>query len=477
MPNQDDLAKTLAEHGQEHVLRHLDSLNPEERAAFTKDLSEIDFDLVGRLVDTWVKNTPAPVPFEAITAVDALPLIDENRAEDIAAYAEGEAVLKAGRVGVVTVAGGQGTRLGYDGPKGAYPIGPLTEKSIFQYHAEKIRNTQQRYGVTLPWYIMVSDANREATIAFFREHNYFGLNESDVQFFQQRMMPCVDEQGNLLLDCPGKLAQNPNGHGGTIPALVENGIVADCRKRGVDTLSYVQVDNWAVKIADPYFIGYHAQRASEFSSKIHRKRLPRESVGVHCVCDGVCHVIEYSELDIYPQLLETNPDGSLVHYAGNPAIHLLDVDFVDRVNSKFDEFPWHVAHKKVPFLNDAGERIEPDAPNAYKFETFIFDALQYVSRPPLYLETISAGEYTPTKQFDGPNSVVAARQSMSDYWGDWLEAAGVAVPRDGEGHVSVHIEISPAYALTKDEFLAKAKGKNYDCAEGLAIDASGAASK
>ena len=472
-----DLEETLAGHGQDHVLRHWDSLNDADRETFAAQLNDIDFPLVEGLVEKWVKNTPQPTPFEKIEAVDALSLIDPKRPEDQEAYAHGEEVLRAGRVGVVTVAGGQGTRLGYDGPKGAYPIGPISETSIFQYHAEKIVNTQKRYGVTLPWYIMVSDANHAATKAFFEENNYFGLNADDVSFFQQRMMPCVDGDGKFILDSPGSIAQNPNGHGGTIPALVENGIVEDCKKRGVDTLSYVQVDNWAVKIADPYFIGYHDQQKSEFSSKIHRKREPRESVGVHCVCDGVCQVIEYSELDIYPQLLEQNPDGSLVHYAGNPAIHLLDVGFVERVFDAFDQFPWHVAHKKVPYLGDNGETVTPDEPNAYKFETFIFDALQYASRPPLYLEIISAGEYTPTKQFDGPNSVTAARQSMSDYWGGWIELAGGAVPRDGEGHVTVPIEISPAFALDVEEFVAKSDGKSYDCSAGLVIDASGATSK
>jgi UDP-N-acetylglucosamine/UDP-N-acetylgalactosamine diphosphorylase len=320
---------------------------------------------------------------------------------------------------------------------------------------------------------MVSEANGAATREFFQANGYFGLNPEDVKFITQRMVPCVDDKGKFMLETPSRLAKNPNGHGGCIPAMVENGVLEDARSRGIEMLSYFQVDNWAVKVADPYFIGYHALRQADMSSKNHRKDSPREAVGVHCLCDGAYHVIEYSELDLYPQLLETDAAGNVVYYAGNPAIHILSVDFVQRVYDRFDEFPWHRAHKKIHCIDERGEGLQPRKPNGYKFETFVFDALRFISHPPVALEIDRMGEYTPTKQFEGDNSVVAARRSMANHWAKWLEAAGAQVPRDEEGNCALAIEISPLFALTQDEFLRKSNGKTWPVDGGLAIDAQG----
>lgn len=397
----------------------------------------------------------APEKFNHIEPVPLIPKLAENpRAQE--AIDAGEQALRQGRVALCLVAGGQGTRLGFQGPKGAYPIGPVSKKTLFEFHAEKMHNLQARYGCTLPWYIMTSEANNEQTRQFFHQNNHFGLHPENIIFFSQRMVPCVDEQGKLMLAAPDTLASNPNGHGGCIPALVENGILEDARNRGIDTLSYFQVDNWAVKVADPYFIGIHTLKNAEMSSKNHRKNHVREAVGVHCLCDGQYHVIEYTELDIYPQLLETTLDGQPRYNAGNPAIHILNVDFVQRVYNDYIHFPWHRAHKKIPCIDQSGNLIDPDKPNGYKFETFIFDALRFIQHPPVAVEIDKPGEYTPIKQYDGDNSVQAAWKTMTQYWADWLQAAGSPVPRDLSGNIAIQIEISPQFALTKDEFLKKA---------------------
>jgi len=458
---------------QGHLVRFWDRLDADGRAGLLGEIEEIDFRLMDRLIGEWVLNDPPPEKFETIKPVPLIPKVEPGRPDAVEALAAGEEALRAGRVGLFLVAGGQGTRLGFDGPKGAYPIGPISKKSFFAFHAEKVQNLQRRYGCVLPWYIMVSNANEAATRGFFRDNAYFGLNASDVIFLKQRMAPCVDEAGRFMLEAPGRLARNPNGHGGCIPAMVETGVTADARSRGIDTLSFFQVDNWTVKVADPYFIGYHVLRKAEMSSKNHRKNHVREAVGVHCICDGEYRVIEYSELDIYPQLLETDAKGNMLHPAGNPAIHILSVDFVERVFAHFDDFPWHRAHKKVPFLNEAGELVQPQKPNAFKFETFVFDALRFIRHEPLALEIDRAGEYTPTKQFEGDNSVTAAWRAMSAYWAKWLEAAGCSVPRDADGCVTVLIEISPQFALTQEEFLAKTAGRRFDAREGLALDRNG----
>ncbi|HIJ74397.1 MAG TPA: UDPGP type 1 family protein [Candidatus Hydrogenedentes bacterium] len=475
MPFNESTAKQCLEaNGQEHVLRFWDVLAQSQRAALLAQIEGIDFPLMNRLIDEWVRNKPPPETFEKIEPVPLIPVADIARQDAKAAFDAGEEALRAGRVGLFLVAGGQGTRLGFSGPKGAYPIGPVSRKSLFEFHAEKIHNLQKRYECALPWYIMVSEANDAATRAFFQEHEFFGLAEQNVRFLQQRMVPCVDEQGRFILESPGKLAMNPNGHGGCIPAIIENDVNTDARGRGVDMLSYFQVDNWAAKVADPFFIGYHVLRNAEMSSKNHRKNHPREAVGVHCICDGEYRVIEYTALDIYPQLLETDEDGKVVYDAGNPAIHILAVGFVERVYANYDKFPWWRAHKKIPYVDDAGDLIEPDSANGYKFETFVFDALRFINHEPVALAIERAGEYTPIKRFDGDNSVVGAWKSMNQYWAGWLEAAGCPVPRDGEGEVPVNIEISPQFALTQDEFIEKAKDLEWPDVGNIALAADGA---
>lgn len=465
----ESLRKKAESFGQGHVFRFWDELDEAGKKKLLAQIETVDFPLMKRLIDKWVFSEPKAESFKKITPVAALPIAHKNDPKANAARAAGEEALRAGRVGLFLVAGGQGTRLGFDGPKGAYPVAPVTERTLFAYHADKIFAMQERYGSVLPWYIMVSADNDAATRACFKENDWFGLNARDIMFLQQDMVPCVDENGKMMLAAKDQLAMNPNGHGGSLPAMVDRGVVDDARRRGVDILSYFQVDNWAVNMADPVFIGYHVQHNADMASKIHRKRDPHESVGVHCVCDGVYQVIEYSELDIYPQLIETDDDGNVVYYAGNPAIHTLDVDFVQRLYDHFDQFPWHRAHKKIPFVNDAGETVEPQKPNGYKFETFVFDALQFIQHDPVALEINASGEYTPIKQFDGANSVLAARRSQNKRWANWLEAAGHTIPRDSEGNPKINIEISPRFALDEETFLEKAKDLKIDTTQDLAI--------
>lgn len=472
--SENELREIASRYGQSHVFQFWDELDNSRRQELLLQLQSIDFELMDRLIRQWIINEPSPEIFNEILPIPVIPLSEMETERGKEAWECGEEALRQGKVGLFLVAGGQGTRLGYEGPKGSYPIGPITKKSLFEYHAEKIRNLQRRYSCCLPWYIMVSESNEEATRSFFESHSYFGLNPKDVYFARQPMVPCVDEYGKFLLETPYRLAMNPNGHGGTIQTIVEKGILQDAINRGIELLSYFQVDNWAVKVADPRFIGYHVLNHAEMSSKIIRKDSLREPVGVHCLCDGQYRVIEYSELDIYPQLLETDEAGNMKFYAGNPAMHVITLSFVEKVYYRFKEFPWHKAHKKIPFINEKGELIKPEKPNGYKFETFIFDALRFTEHPPIAIEIQREGEYTPIKQYEGDNSVVKAREAMTRYWFSWLIEAGYTLSEDLLHQKDFYIEISPAFALTREEFIEKSKRYQWAIKNrGFAIDESG----
>lgn len=461
------LVEILGAFDQLHALRFWDSLGDQTRNALTAELCAIDFNLVQGLVDQWILGSPSNRAFSRIEPAEVYGPYDSRDPASQEAASIGAKALSDGRVGFLLVAGGQGTRLGFDGPKGSFPAGPITRRSLFAYFADRIQAVARRYGVRPPWYIMVGNQNEEVTKSFFREHGYFGIDAEQIHFFTQGTMPGVDERGRLLLDTPGTLATNPNGHGGVIPGFVRSGLLADADSRGVDTLHYFQVDNYAVRLDDPYFLGLHIQNAAEFSSKVCRKLDLREAAGIFCVCDGRTRVIEYTELDLYPQLLEVDSHGHPVHFAANTAIHALSTGFIERVDEHFDRFPWHCSHKKIGYVTENGERVEPAAPNGYKFETFIFDSLEYCERPPVLLEIPRDGEFAPIKQMEGPGGLGEARESMRRYWHDWFKAAGLDVP------ASVDIEISPRFASSKEEFVEKAPGFKWKFTGPISIGPNG----
>ena len=471
MSNRDEsfLRKRAEEYGQSQLFDFWPQLNTAQQQELLHHLAQVNFPEMARLIHSLVLEDP---PVEYFQTMNPVALVKGDDSRRVEAMEAGESLLREGKVACFTVAGGQGTRLGFDGPKGSYPIGPITGHSLFQYHAEKIRGLQRYYNTTLPWYIMVSAANGEATRIFFEDNNCFSLDPENILFFEQRMVPSVTAEGKIILETPSRLAMSPGGHGGCVQALVDGGAIADAKKRGIEILSYFQVDNWAIKVADPRFIGHHYLNQAEMSSKCHRRNGPREAVGVHCLCDGAYRVIEYSELDIYPQLLQVDEEGFAVFAAGNSGIHLLNTDFVQRVYEHFDEFPWHKAFKKIPTVNQEGQTILPQAPNGYKFETFIFDALRFAKNP-VALEIQRLGEYTPIKDYDGVNSVVAARKSMTEDWGGWAKAAGLVLSEAADETERYSLEISPAWAVNEEEFIERAASLSSDFHPDSAILADG----
>jgi UDP-N-acetylglucosamine/UDP-N-acetylgalactosamine diphosphorylase len=450
----------LDEVGQGHLLTFADSLDPGSLESLLAQIDAIDLKTVPGLVDRYVRSAEA---FEVPGDLEPAPYYprepgtgaDSKQWDPGAARAAGEALISDGKIACFTVAGGQGTRLGYDGPKGCYPTSCVTGKPLFEMFAEQILASARRYGAIIPWYIMTSPLNHDATIAFFDEHDQFGMDRENVAFFQQGVMPSFDlETGKILLAERGKVATNPDGHGGALLALVKSGAIDDMRARGIEHISYIQVDNPLAKCVDPVFLGLHASAddsSGEMSSKMLAKVDAREKVGVFCRTGGKTAVIEYSDM---PDALAeaTDAAGQLRFLAGSIAIHAIGVDFVTRVVSDPAlQLPYHRAVKKVPHVDLAtGERVEPDEPNGVKLERFVFDAIPLAGSSIVY-ETDRVEEFAPVKNAEGTDSIVTSRALQSERAARMLEAAGVTVPRGAGGELNCVIELSPFTGLDADE--------------------------
>ncbi|MGB0373000.1 MAG: UTP--glucose-1-phosphate uridylyltransferase [Opitutales bacterium] len=441
--------------GQGHVFAWFNELSEEEQNALLAQADSIDLAEVQDLVDTLVKGSGEdkidfsalePSPYEA----------DPTQGGDAAIWAEakaaGEAALKAGRVAAFCVAGGQGTRLGYDGPKGTFPVTPVNAYTLFQVFAEKILAASKAYGVSIPWFIMTSKINHEATVSFFEENDYLGLKKEDVTFFSQGLMPAVDYDGKIILSGKGEIAMTPDGHGGSLRALYRSGATAAMAERGIDIISYFQVDNPLVRCIDPAFVGFHALRQSEMSSKMVKKAYAAEKVGLFCELNGQGCVVEYSDM---PQELndQVDADGNLRFEAGSIAIHILDRAFVERLGSGASDakMPFHRADKKIPFVDGAGALSKPEKPNGVKFEMFVFDALPFAKNP-VVIETLRQDDFSPVKNAEGLDSPKTSREDQMRQFVRWMSAAGIEVSTDETGLPEFDLEISPLFATDADSF-------------------------
>jgi UDP-N-acetylglucosamine/UDP-N-acetylgalactosamine diphosphorylase len=451
-PEYAKLRRRAQDHGQGHIFRWWDQLDPTQRARLLSQAAAVDFSLLDCLIASHVTAPEPEADLGDLEPAEPIPLptTDAERAEREQAAAVGEEAIRAGRVAALVVAGGQGTRLGCDGPKGTFPASPITGKSLFQLHAEKILAARRRYAAAIPWYIMTSEANDAQTRRFFADHGHFGLPPGDVVFFQQGSLPAVDLQGKILLAARDRLATSANGHGGTLGALRDSGALDDMRQRGIRAISYFQVDNVLIRIVDPVFLGFHIARGSDFSSKALPKRNPEEGLAAFCHDSrGRLRAIEYSDLpDVHKEA--RRPDDSLRFEAGSIAIHALSVGFIERMTAEGRGLPYHRALKKVPCIDAEGREVAPEEPNGVKFEMFIFDALA-AARTPVVLMVERAEEFAPIKCAEGEDSPATAREAQIELFARWLEEAGVCVPRGHDGKVDGAIEISPLVAASTAE--------------------------
>ena len=451
----EDTRKLLKKHNQGHLLAFWEQLTGAQRRDLLSQIGRLDFSRIDDWVANYVQNrvsSDLPSDFVPAPCYGLNPAGPEQARKYAQARELGEGLISAGKVAAFVVAGGQGTRLGFDGPKGNFPISPVKGKTLFRTFAEIIAAVESKYATTCPWYIMTSPLNYSQTKEIFEADSYYGLRDDDVFIFQQDTLPDFGFDGKILLAQKDKISCSPDGHGGSLKALYKSGALEDMNRRGIEFISYWQVDNPMVNIFDPLFIGLHALDKAEMSSKVLIKAEPKEKIGNFCLVDGKVTVIEYSDL---PDELarKCKPDGSLVFELGSIAIHIISTNFVERLNRQGPSLPLHKAVKKIPHIDNDGKLVQPDEPNGIKLEMFVFDALPLALNS-IILETQRSEEFAPVKNRTGIDSAETAREMMVARAAAWLESAGVTVPRKADGSVDCLIEIAPGFALEKDDIKA-----------------------
>lgn len=451
-------SRFLAENGQGHLLRFLPELDAADGERLAAQLTAIDWTEIIRLIREHVLAKPTVAIAANLRPAGYFPLVPMDDAQrDLyrRAEARGVELIREGRVAALTVAGGQGTRLGYDGPKGTFPITPVRRKPPFQYFAEALLRAGEKYGAAIPWCIMTSPGNDADTRAFFAANGHFGMAPDKIHFFVQGTMPAIGLDGRLLLESPSSLALSPDGHGGTLLALRKSGVLDAMLADGIRYFSYFQVDNLLVSVVSPLFLGLHDLEGAEMSCRMLPKTGPFEKLGNFCRSGERLEIIEYSDLPA--ELAERRePDGRLTFLAGSPAIHVISLDFIARLTAAGRlRLPWHRADKKVPCIDADGNPVKPETPNAVKLETFIFDALP-LARKAVILEARREDEFGPFKNPTGVDSVESCRAMLIDRDVRRLEAAGIRVPRRADGAPDCAVELSPRRFLDPADVAAAA---------------------
>eukprot|EP00794_Sanderia_malayensis_P016886 gene16886-18592_t len=486
-----ELQAKLDKHGQGHLLKFWDKLSESEQEKFRNELESVDYSYVNgthekamqQLKQDQEKKDEHMQPLTS-QVFARLSESDENVIEDW--YNKGLKQVSQSKVAVLLLAGGQGTRLGVNYPKGMYDVGLPSHKTLYQLQAERICKLQnlahKMYGDhgIITWYIMTSEATMEITQQYFKTHNYFGLQGKDVRFFEQHTLPCMTLEGKIILDNYGKVARAPDGNGGLYRALKTAKVIADMERRGVESIHAYCVDNILVKMADPVFIGFCKSKQAQCGAKVVEKVDPSESVGVVCKCDGKYQVVEYSEIS-QSTSEKRSPDGHLLFNAGNICNHFFTLDFLKIVvEEHYDSLPHHVAKKKITYVNDEGTRIKPDKPSGIKMEKFVFDVFQYTDEFAV-LEVNREEEFSPLKNAPGTgsNCPETARQDLINLHYRFItKAGGKFVDSDGtklakDLQVSpVVCEISPSVSYAGEGLVDVVKDKVFSTDEILHIHES-----
>lgn len=404
----------LRKNGQEHILSYIDKIDDVHKQKMIQEIENIDFEQLKKLYEESKRDYSKAVKGIIIEHVPFTDKYNMDKAKFSEIEALGENIIKQGKYAAVTMAGGQGTRLGHDGPKGTFLLEVEPEaKYLFQIIAEGLIKNNKKYGVTIPWYIMTSTENNKKTVDFFEEHNYFGYAKEDVMFFNQGNLPLLSEEGKLLIDEDYNIKMASNGNGGIYKSMEKSGVLADMEKRGVEWIFIGAVDNAILNMVDPILLGLTISEGNETASKSVVKASPKEKVGVFCKKDSVPSVIEYTEL---PEEMaeETDEEGELLFGESHIMCNLYSLKALKIIASK--DLPYHSAHKKANYMSEDGEFIKVSEPNAYKYEAFIFDGFNYFDNISI-LRGRREEDFAPIKNkegIDSPQTAIELYNNLKD---------------------------------------------------------------
>lgn len=465
----ESLRRKLETFGQQHLLQFWDELSSEERRELQADIEELNLaevtEFFRRANESLVDGDGSGGSNKLDDRLEPIPestymSISRTSAEKLEIYRrEGLRAISESKVGVLLMAGGQGTRLGFASPKGMYDVGLPSGKTLFQIQAERIRTLQRlayeatgRRG-TITWYIMTSEATMEPTMEFFQKHGFFGLQRSDIVMFEQGSLPCFTFDGKIIMDAKHRIARAPDGNGGLYRAIRDRGILADISSRGVEYLHAHSVDNILIKVADPVFVGYCVSQGADCSAKVVEKASPNEAVGVVCIVDGKYQVVEYSEITT-ATAEKRNSDGRLTFSAGNICNHFFSAAFLQKIGANFEsQLKLHVAKKKIPYVNAGGARVSPDDTNGIKIEKFIFDVFEFAEKF-VTVEVPREVEFSALKNADSARKDCpsTAKNDIYRLHRKYIETAGGTIIGDA-------VEISPLLSYEGENIEALVQGK------------------
>ena len=403
----------VKKYNQEHLLKYIDLIPTDEgKKELISDIEKIDFERLKQLYSLSnqnFKNTMKAVMLEHIRVFDKDRFSDEENKEILKI---GEDIIANNQYAVVTMAGGQGTRLGHKGPKGTFILNVKPEpKSLFQIIAENLIRENNEYGVILNWYIMTSTENNDETVKYFEDNNYFGYNKSDVAFFIQSKLPMVDVNCRCLIDEKGRIKEAADGHGGIFKSILKDGVLFDMQSRGIEWVFIGGVDNVLVKPVDPVLIGISISNKVDAAGKSIIKANPHEKVGIFCKRNGKPSVIEYSEIS--DSMAEERLENGELKYAESHILcNLFNIEAIEKIAKM--NLPYHVAFKKAKYLDENGNLVVSDKPNAYKFESFLFDAFEQLNDL-IVLRVKRENEFAPVKNAEGEDSPETARKLYIEF--------------------------------------------------------------
>lgn len=411
MDKKQEAIEILKKYNQEHIIKLLEKLPQEKQEDLIKQIQQINFEQILELYN----NTKKQIEFKE-NKIEPLEYLDKAKLTDLqkANFDKlGEETIKAGEYAVVTMAGGQGTRLGHKGPKGTFKLDVFGKgKYLFEILADNLKEANQKYGVTIPWYIMTSRENNSETLQFLQKNNYFGYDEKFVTLFTQSELPLVDEQGRLLIGKDFKIKQASDGNGGTYSSLRASGCLADMKKRGIKWIFIGAVDNALLKMADVTLLGMAKNKNVQIASKSVAKANPYEKVGVFCKMNGHPKVIEYMELPT-KMAEQYDEDGELKYGEAHIMCNLYTIDAIEKISK--ESLMYHSAYKKNSYIDENGKEIIPEEPNSYKFEAFIFDAFEFFDDIAI-LRGKREEDFAPVKNKEGVDSPKTAKELYEKYW-------------------------------------------------------------